>query len=1189
MGMKNPNKPDDLSLIATNTPPSSLSRHTWNIYQFSVLGVELDIIKDIFSCSPLQEGVLISTSSYAVYWVWKCIVQNGEKIEIGRLEAAWKTAASQHEIFSTVFGPRPDGKGFSQIILSKSEVPVSQIATLGYPEATLYNLEQPNFRANKPKHLLTIYQSTTSQVACRLDISHTLCDAYSLSILLQNMVDVYHGRVQPTPPPFREVVWYIENRNNVEVLKFWKDFLSGTQGCKFPVLYPSESVQQMDIHGTISLSADSLADITGFCKRVGITRSVFIHIAWGLVLSHYSGMDDVCFGYIASGRDIPVEGSHRIFGPLANMPISRIDLQNSIRSLIYSTRNYQQIPLAEIQHVMGVSGGLFNTMISLLRTNPFRESDKKTFSFEQHHLFDLLLEGYLDTDSVDLKLHYNKNSISHEVAQEVCTVLAWAIQYLTSTEISLQAETLYENFQDKQNAVEQEKTKSLSDDFFEFIFGISKSSTTEFWKAQLSGTQITDSLASKISISSCTVDDVNLTLGEIEWTCDFPPEIVISAAWSILLAHLGEFDDVLFGMNIARREELVPGSKSAIRGNISMIPIRAVLDFSSSIRLFLEYIQNQANDIALHAGPGLHWLRQIGSEAAAVSNLHSLLILPSDEGRIEGATSIEKKPPGQTFGDHFLVTECQFTGKGLRLCITFDSEIFSQLRIQRIISQFGEIIRQLSKTETGIARLRDLAIITNRDLEDAADIPVQDFFRQRVLENPNALAIEAWDGTWTYEQLDNHSTRLAHRLLDQGIGPGATVLLCFEKSMWMSVAMLGVMKTGAAAVGLDPKQPEERLRTVADQTKAQLILSSITKRDLAHRIGQCDILSIYSELLTTPSTVDQSRLPVVDPHTVLYIVFTSGSTGTPKGVQITHRSYSSAVACQHEAFGFNSNSCVLDFSAYAFDAAWYNLLHTISSGGTLCVPSEAQLQNTLSECFEMYRVTLTFLTPSVARHIDPEALGQLDSLLLGGEEVLLKDVVSLAGKTCQIKVIYGPSECTPMTTCHNIDVSGRISIGRGIGVCTWIVDPENHQSLTPVGMVGELCLEGHLVSKGYLNDPEKTAASFVDDPVWLLQGGPEKCGRRGRLYRTGDLVQYNEDGTIVYVRRKGTQVKIRGQRVELGEVERHVEEALQVTNSARGKLQVFAETIKPEDMDTVILVVFLKLNSSKDQTDKEHA
>lgn len=318
---------------------------------------------------------------------------NGEKIEISRLEAAWKTVASQHEIFSTVFGPHPDGKGFSQIVLNKSEVPVSKIATFCCPEATLCNLERPNFTANKPKHYLTICQSTTSQVACRLDICHALCDAYSLSILLQNVVDVYHGRVQPIPPPFREVVRYIENRNNVEVLEFWKDFLSGTQGCKFPVLYPSsESFRQMDIHDTISLSADSLAEISGFCKRVGITRSVFIHIAWGFVLSHYSGMDDVCFGYMASGRDIPVEGSNRIFGPLANMLISRIDLQNSIRSLIYSTRsmlktqrNYQQISLAEIQHVLGVSGGLFNTMISLLRTNPFGESDKKTFSFEQHH------------------------------------------------------------------------------------------------------------------------------------------------------------------------------------------------------------------------------------------------------------------------------------------------------------------------------------------------------------------------------------------------------------------------------------------------------------------------------------------------------------------------------------------------------------------------------------------------------------------------------------------------------------------------------------------------------------------------------------------------------------------------------------------------------------------------------------
>ncbi|KAJ5798287.1 non-ribosomal peptide synthetase [Penicillium pulvis] len=1207
------NKPDQPSLMASSTPSVILNRG-WDIQQLPKIEVELDEIKDVFACSPLQEGILMSSSSYAVYWVWKCVSYNGEKIDTNRLEAAWKTAASQHEIFSTVFGPHPDGKNFCQIVLNTSDVPVSQVTASFCPEETLCKLERPGFTAHKPKHLFTICQSSTGEVACRLDICHTLCDAYSLSILLRDVVDVYHGRLQSTPPPFREVVRYIENRKDAEILNLWTDFLSGTKGCKFPIQYPlSECVQQVDIHHTIALSADSLADITGFCKRAGITRSVFVHIAWALVLSHYSGMDDVCFGYMSSGRDIPVEGSNRIFGPLANMLISRINLQASLCSLIGSTkdmlkaqRNHQQISLAEIQHALGVSGGLFNTMVSLLRTNPFGEGDGQTFAFEQYHMvspheFDLLLEGYLNPDSLDLKLYYNKYSISHEVAQEVCTLLSSVTQYLTSSETALQPESLSDSFNNERNVVAQERPKSLYDDFFVSTFGTSKSSTVEFWKAQLSSIQKNSLLVSTSPASVGILKDVHLMLGAIKWNRDFLPEIVIRAAWSILLARLGESDETLFGVNMDRQQVVVPGGKSVTTHITSKMPVRAVLDFNSSVSHFLQSLQSQAEDIALHEGPGLHWIRQIGTDAAAASELYSLLVFRSAKEQIEGATMIEKELSGQTLGNHSLVTECQITDQGLRLCITFASEIFSQSRIQRIISQFGEIIRQLSRSESDTVKLQDLDIMTNRDLEDvwiwnsdvceAENVPVQELFRFKVLEHPKALAIEAWDGTWTYGQLDEQSTRLAHRLLDQGIGPGSTVPLCFEKSIWMSVAMLGVMKTGAAAVGLDPKQPEERLRTVVDQTKARLILSSITKRDLAHRIGRCKVLSIGTEFLNTPFSEEQSRLPVVDPQNVLYIVFTSGSTGTPKGVQITHKSYSSAVTCQHEAFGFNSNSRVLDFSSYAFDAAWFNLLHTITSGATLCVPSDEQLQNTLFECFEMYRITLTFLTPSIARHIDHQALARLDSLLLGGEEVLPKDVVSLAGTNCQVKIMYGPSECTPMTTCHNIDASGRISIGRGVGVCTWIVDPANFQSLTPVGMVGELCLEGPLVGNGYLNDPERTAASFVEDPIWLLQGGPghRHRGRHGRLYRTGDLVRYNEDGTIVYVRRKDTQVKIRGQRVELGEVEEHVQKALLATNSERKPLQVYAETIQPVDMETVVLVVFLKMNISKDQTDEEHA
>jgi non-ribosomal peptide synthetase component F len=164
-------------------------------------------------------------------------------------------------------------------------------------------------------------------------------------------------------------------------------------------------------------------------------------------------------------------------------------------------------------------------------------------------------------------------------------------------------------------------------------------------------------------------------------------------------------------------------------------------------------------------------------------------------------------------------------------------------------------------------------------------------------------------------------------------------------------------------------------------------------------------------------------------------------------------------------------------------------------------------------------------------------ISNLSTLVLGGERVIPTDMYLVGGKAHVISA-YGPAECTPTATIlHSSDVCD-VGLGRGAGVCTWIVEPDNPELLSPIGAVGELWIEGPLVGEGYLNDPEKTAAAFIQDPAWLLRGVPgDRPGRSGRVYRTGDLVQYREDGSLLFIRRKDTQVKIRGQRVELEEIE----------------------------------------------------
>jgi len=445
----------------------------------------------------------------------------------------------------------------------------------------------------------------------------------------------------------------------------------------------------------------------------------------------------------------------------------------------------------------------------------------------------------------------------------------------------------------------------------------------------------------------------------------------------------------------------------------------------------------------------------------------------------------------------------------------------------------------------------------------ASTVPaaVQGIFHEvlsRTVDNdPEAPAICAWDGQMTYSELDKLSTKLAYQLVNLGLGPGSIVPLYFEKSMWTVVSALSVVKTGAAFVMLDYALPEQRLEAIVRQTQSQIILTSFRNRDLSSQLSQ-SVVMIGPTLFIAEQQNLLCELPRPEPSAALYIVFTSGSTGTPKGVVVSHENLCSALHYQLPYLGFTAASRVFDFASYSFDVSVHNLFATLAVGGCLCIPNETARKNNIEVSMAAMGTTLVNLTPSVARLIKRAAVPSLETLIFLGEMVTESDSKDWWGKTRVINT-YGPSECTPISTINLTATNAAMvpSIGKGMGLVTWIVDPEDHDLLSPFGCVGELLVEGPLVGRGYLHDPEKTAAAFIEDPPWLLRGAPDFPGRRGRLYKTGDLARYNEGGNLAFVGRKDTQVKIHGQRVELGEIEYHVQRLMPAAQ------QVKVEAITP--------------------------
>lgn len=426
---------------------------------------------------------------------------------------------------------------------------------------------------------------------------------------------------------------------------------------------------------------------------------------------------------------------------------------------------------------------------------------------------------------------------------------------------------------------------------------------------------------------------------------------------------------------------------------------------------------------------------------------------------------------------------------------------------------------------------------------------MHDLIAEQFARQPDKPAVESWDGQLSYGEVDELSTRLAHHLSSLGVGVGSRVPLCFEKSMWTIVALLGVMKAGAAFVLTDPSQPEGRLETIVEQTRATVLVTSKKQEELGHRIApNATVIAVSKATFDSGKlTESKSELPQVPASAPLYVIFTSGSTGKPKGVIITHANYTSGGLPRAEAVGYRSHSRVLDFASYAFDVSIDCMLATLVQGGTICVPSDEKRVNDLSGAIRDMNVNMAHMTPSVARVLDADILPSLDVLGLGGESVGAGDA-TIWGQHCKVIIAYGPSECTVGCTINNDVGVGRpyTTIGKGCGGVTWIVNPADHNRLAPVGGIGELLIEGPIVGEGYLDEPEKTAAVFIEDPTWLLAGSKSVAGRHGRLYKTGDLVKYdpNGSGNIVFQGRGDQQVKLRGQRVELGEIEHQLRKEL---------------------------------------------
>ncbi len=405
---------------------------------------------------------------------------------------------------------------------------------------------------------------------------------------------------------------------------------------------------------------------------------------------------------------------------------------------------------------------------------------------------------------------------------------------------------------------------------------------------------------------------------------------------------------------------------------------------------------------------------------------------------------------------------------------------------------------------------------------------VHQIFCEQVRCQPDAPAVVCSGGQLTYSQLDRRANQVAHAVISHGVKPDEIVALYCERSLGTLAALFGVLKAGAAYLPLDPHYPSERLAFMLEQSSPALILAL----DSLPQKGPLGV----RPLVRVSETVS---LPETDPHVagltasnLAYVIYTSGSTGTPKGVMVEHRSLCNLVVALGEGYQLRSTSRMLQFAPFTFDASVTEVFVTLCNGGTLVIadPESVLVGPQLHQVLVCDRITHVTLPPSILNSLPPAAsLADLTTLAVAGESCPMALVQTWAPARRFLNA-YGPTETTVCATLNACLPTEGCSppIGRAIAnTRVHILDAARRP--VAVGEVGEIYIGGLGVSRGYLQQPALTAERFVPDPFDHAGGG--------RLYRSGDLGRWCADGTVEYIGRTDLQVKVRGFRVEPGDVE----------------------------------------------------
>ncbi|OBA58466.1 non-ribosomal peptide synthetase [Mycobacterium sp. 1100029.7] len=624
-------------------------------------------------------------------------------------------------------------------------------------------------------------------------------------------------------------------------------------------------------------------------------------------------------------------------------------------------------------------------------------------------------------------------------------------------------------------------------------------------------------------------------LNTLARSCHTTVNTVLQAAWAQLLMWLTGQRDVAFGTAVSGRPAEVVGSESIVGLLINTVPVRAKTTVGTTVRDLLDQLQNAHNNRLEHEHLGLSDIHRATGHDQLFDTLFLYENYPIDTSVPMGVHDLAITDVTNREYNHYPLSVMALPGHELGIRVEYDTDVFDPASIETLVERFQRVL--LAMTADPTQRLSSMDVLDageharldewgNRAVltQPAAGTTIPAMFDAQVARTPDGVALVDGERSWSYRELDEAAEKLARVLVGKGAGPGECVALLFPRSAEAIIAMVAVLKAGAAYLPIDPVMPDARLEfMLGDATPVAAMTNPVLRARFEG--AELAVIDVDDPDLVIPSDV---TLPSAAPEDLAYMIYTSGTTGVPKGVAITHGNATSLLESPDPGAPTGPGQVWSQWHSYSFDVSVWEIFSALLHGARLVVVPEsaAASAHELRDLLVAEQVTVVGQTPSALAMMPSEGL-ESATLVMAGEACPNEVVDRWAPGRVMINA-YGPTEATIYAAISApLTAGGGAPIGAPVpGAALFVLDKWLRPA--PEGVVGELYIAGRGVAVGYMRRAGLTSSRFVACPF----GSPGD-----RMYRTGDLVRWGADGQLQYLGRADEQVKIRGYRIELGEVQ----------------------------------------------------